>query len=546
MSPVHFSKQGRHSNPIDHKTTSCQAVPLSTKLHESKGALLTPVKTRKVPEERPPLASTPIKKKSQYISPSISIKSSKDGVSRVKTMGALDLELRLKLARKEATLERKLEMMNENSQAEVNRLQRRHFQELEKKFSSTNFNDLDSIGTSTSISVRANNSNTCRGVSSQAPRDLLIATLEEASSTAALKRKGQRSVTWVPPPEVEDEMERRKRLQTKITDRDVTEESYELPPGSEAEVLEYGKKMKKQHEEMKKKAKENFQERSDHRDIELAFVKQLRQQQRAEERAAAREEISESLNIKKRAEAQKKELARKAKHAKKSQEKLLQQQNADEVSRVNDYKEWLERSKQREEEARKEREQLEEIRIKKMCDHKEHEEIIRRIAEEKRMKYLEGIQRKKEEKRFEMERQRAIELMKRQEEAKVQKEKILNDLRKSNFLYHNGKLGYYRDIRDEPLPFIQYEDDWGNPYYLDPMKNETTYDLPEDVSVIHHTEKERQDYDALYGEGAFEEVLADRAWKLQANEDKGYRDQNGMWVPLEGYFDENYEFVQTF
>ena len=118
--------------------------------------------------------------------------------------------------------------------------------------------------------------------------------------------------------------------------------------------------------------------------------------------------------------------------------------------------------------------------------------------------------------------------------------------RKSNFLYHNGKLGYYRDIRDEPLPFIQYEDDWGNPYYLDPLKNETVYELPPDATVKHHTEKEAEDYDLLYGEGAYAEVLADRAFKMQCNADRGYVGEDGEWVNLGGYYDENFEFVITF
>lgn len=456
-------------------------------------------------------------------------------VIKKKKVKSLDLMERLNLARKEAVLERKLEIMSEDGEIQRSVVQRQRLQALEKKFKPLGLGDENSENSEPSVMNLTTR--------------LAIIRQESYNEMGALQKKGQKSCVWVPPPEPEDEMERRKKVQQLAAERALQEEtarSFSIPEGLAAKGKEYIAKIKKEKEEAKKKAREEFQERGDMHDMEVAFVKKLKQQKMAEARALIRNDVNESLNIKKRAESQKKEMNKKLKNARKAEAKLRKEQNEAEVERFEEHKRWKLAAQKREEEGREERRQMEAIRLKNMSDHKEYDEILRRIREEERMRYLEGIQRKKEEKRFEVERKRAMELLEKQEKVRIEKQKILNDIRKSNFLYHNGKLGYYRDIRDEPLPFIQYEDDWGNPYYLDPLKNETVYELPPDATVKHHTEKEAEDYDLLYGEGAYAEVLADRAFKMQCNADRGYVGEDGEWVNLGGYYDENFEFVITF
>lgn len=200
---------------------------------------------------------------------------------------------------------------------------------------------------------------------------------------------------------------------------------------------------------------------------------------------------------------------------------------------------------------------MEKVRLKNMASAKEYEEILKRFGElgnllncfshkeEMRMKYLEEIQRAKELKRLEGERKLHTELMQRQRKVKQERDLILARIRKGNFMYHQGKLGYYDNVRDEQQAYIQYEDDQGYPYYFDPITLKTEYVIPPNVPVIHHTDKERQEYDRLYGEGAYDKLEAENKWKEQCNIDGGYW-ENGTWVQLKGYYDENYEFVSFY
>jgi hypothetical protein len=162
------------------------------------------------------------------------------------------------------------------------------------------------------------------------------------------------------------------------------------------------------------------------------------------------------------------------------------------------------------------------------------------------MKYLEEIQRAKEERRNEEQRKLHTILMQKRKKAKEDRERVLAKIRKGNFMYHHGKLGFYADIMDEERPYIQYEDDDGTPYYFDPVTLKTQYDLPTGAPIVHYTVKEREEHDRLYGEGAYDTMMADRAFKEQCNIDGGYWGDDGQWILLTGYYDENYEFVSMF
>lgn len=193
--------------------------------------------------------------------------------------------------------------------------------------------------------------------------------------------------------------------------------------------------------------------------------------------------------------------------------------------------------------AQQEREEMEKIRLQSMADAKEYEEIIRRVREEQRMKHLEEIQRSKEERRMASERAVAMELENRRAQVAAEKEKLLLRVRRGNFMYHQGHLGFYEGVRDTDVPYIMYEDADGIPYYYDPLTGKSDYKIPKNFPIRHHTEQEQIDYDKQYGAGAYEALMAERAWKMQCNHDGGYFDAEGRWIPLDGYYDENYEFV---
>lgn len=167
--------------------------------------------------------------------------------------------------------------------------------------------------------------------------------------------------------------------------------------------------------------------------------------------------------------------------------------------------------------------------------------------EEARMKYLEDIQRDKEKKATQKILKLKEDQFKLQLAAKREREKATNVVRNGNFIWHNGVLGFYKDARQTELPYIQYEDQYGTPYYFDPVLNKSTYEMPTTATIVHHTVKEREEYDSINGEGSYDQMMEDRKFKDQCNRDGGYFNARGVWLPLNGYYDpnNNYEFVPT-
>jgi hypothetical protein len=161
------------------------------------------------------------------------------------------------------------------------------------------------------------------------------------------------------------------------------------------------------------------------------------------------------------------------------------------------------------------------------------------------MRYLEEIQRSKENRRMQAEKAKHMELLERRRQVKDEKEKLLAKVRLGAFRYHHGKLGFYDSIYDVEPAYIQYEDSNGYPYYLDPKTGKSQYELP-NAPIIHHLEKERHDYDQLYGAGSYDALIAEQEWKEQCNRDGGYYDDKGEWVPLNGYYNEHHEFVSWY
>lgn len=167
------------------------------------------------------------------------------------------------------------------------------------------------------------------------------------------------------------------------------------------------------------------------------------------------------------------------------------------------------------------------------------------MKEEARMQYLEERRRKIEDKiaeNAEKKQQQEEEKRKKVEEAR---HKATSRVRMGNFMWHNGKFGFYDQVRKEAVGYVEYEDEWGRPYYYDLLSHTTTYKRPDDGPVRHYIDIEREDYDAEHGEGAYDLMQADRAFKDGVNRDGGYWDEKtGQWVIASGYYDENYEWVQ--
>lgn len=187
--------------------------------------------------------------------------------------------------------------------------------------------------------------------------------------------------------------------------------------------------------------------------------------------------------------------------------------------------------------------EVEKMLIARVSSEQEAQEIIRRNKEEDRMRYLEERRRVLEARK----EQQAQEEMARREANKVKAMEAANEiqarLRRGNFVWHNGQLGFYDNVRREVKEYVQYEDSYGRPYFYDPVYGTYQYRLPEDADVHHHIEDERKEYDAVHGEGAYDAYKADIAFKDSVNQYGGYYDEHGRWIEANGYYDENYNWV---
>jgi len=181
--------------------------------------------------------------------------------------------------------------------------------------------------------------------------------------------------------------------------------------------------------------------------------------------------------------------------------------------------------------------------ISKIVDHAEAREIIRRNQEEARMKYLEERRRKVEQKEIDEE----LNKLKNEEEKKLKfkesVDRMQGRVRMGNFLWHDGTLGFYDSVRKAPVDYIQYEDSFGSSYYYDPVCKSYQYREPTDAPVRHYTDYEREQYDAVHGEGAYDTHQASIAFKDGVNRDGGYWDEKGQWIKVNGYYDANYNWV---
>lgn len=217
--------------------------------------------------------------------------------------------------------------------------------------------------------------------------------------------------------------------------------------------------------------------------------------------------------------------------------------NEQEKLRLKALNDWKRSEKDKEDAGKNERHEIELMRLSKMADEKEAKEQKRRQIEEDRMRYLEGRRKIVEDIIYGKLNEKQNELDEKRKKFKEEKHNTIARVRMGNFKWHNGVLGYYDDVRKKPVAWVQYEDDNGVPYYLDPLNNRTTYELPQDADIRHNSDDNREAYDAIYGYGAYDAMIADRAYKDAVNRDGGWYDEKGKWVVATGYYDDNYEWV---
>jgi hypothetical protein len=186
---------------------------------------------------------------------------------------------------------------------------------------------------------------------------------------------------------------------------------------------------------------------------------------------------------------------------------------------------------------------LEAAKIQLMASESEVAIINRQNREEERMRYLEERRRAIEDKGVQAEKAKLAKLARKQQKTAQTRDRLQARVRMGTFKWHNGVYGYYDNVRQAPVEWVQYEDANGQTYFYDPVTKTAQYREPQDADYHHYTEDERREYDAVHGEGAYDAYIADRAFKEGVNRDGGYWNEKGIWVAMDGYFDENGEWV---
>lgn len=194
-----------------------------------------------------------------------------------------------------------------------------------------------------------------------------------------------------------------------------------------------------------------------------------------------------------------------------------------------------------------EREEFEKVHLRGMADRKEMIEILRRNEEEARMKVLEGRQRAIEAKQIAIENESTERMKDVRDIFETKRNLTTANIRKGVFKWRRGILGYYRDARQNEVPWIQYEDENGRLFYYDSIDNKTQYHVPNDSYILNASDVAIEEYETIHGPGSYAIMLADHAWKDEANANGGYYDDKGRWKTLRGYWDteNDYQWVDT-
>jgi len=215
-----------------------------------------------------------------------------------------------------------------------------------------------------------------------------------------------------------------------------------------------------------------------------------------------------------------------------------------EKARIADIVNWKQSKQTDEQMVVEERKAMEGIRLRKMESEKEYHEILRRIREEARMKYLEEKRRFMENKDEYLAAAAAAMLKAKRAEWKKEINSIHTRVRDGAFHAVDGigSMGFYDNIRPAPVDWVQYEDANGASYYFDPVLKITTYEYPTNATVHHHTVDDRKAHDAIHGAGSYDATVYNEMMIASVNENGGYFNHDGNWEEVNGFYDENGRF----
>ena len=172
---------------------------------------------------------------------------------------------------------------------------------------------------------------------------------------------------------------------------------------------------------------------------------------------------------------------------------------------------------------------------------------VRRITEENRMRFLENMRREADRRAAEAKAKKMERIVKLREQSSLEIEKNVSKVRMGNFLYVHGRMGFYNDVRPEPIPWVAFVHPDGKPTYYDPLTHKVQRKLPTDAPVIDAEPDDIRWRDVIYGPGSYEKWISDNLFKDSYNADGGYFDEEGNWVVATGYYEwkgDEYVFVQ--
>lgn len=174
-------------------------------------------------------------------------------------------------------------------------------------------------------------------------------------------------------------------------------------------------------------------------------------------REARKRDIADNTAILAQREEDKKAALKAAFHKSKKDHRRRDELERAEKARLADLMNWKETRALRADMEGREREAMEKIRLQEMSDAKEHSEILRRIREEARMRYLEERRRFIENKDVWAEERAKEELDAKRAKFKMDSKMMQIRIRGGNFLKkgHNGGLSYYDDIRAKPVDWVR-------------------------------------------------------------------------------------------
>ena len=332
--------------------------------------------------------------------------------------------------------------------------------------------------------------------------------------------------------------------QTKQNDSTVRRINAGKMNSSELAAL-YVEDIKKYQKERNDERLAQMQELEDVQEMEISKTRAFKLGMVHEAREERRVRGLESAAIVSKKADDKARSERQARQAQRLEEKYREERNRSELARINDIAVHKQEKVQQMKMAQEGRAAIEAIRLREMEEAKEYREIIRRYQEEYRMKQL-------EERRHYLENREALDaaavaekLNTKRRNFKEEKKVMSRRLRAGSFMQKSpdGKKGFYDDVREKTVDWIQYHDEYGKAYYYDPVLKTYSYDVPNDADFHHHSVDDRRDYDAIHGEGAYDEHFWNAQMMESVNNDGGYYDKEGQWQEVNGMYSEDGTFL---